>query len=54
LPARDRFRDPPGGAEGRIYVSYSEAFEPIVNGRIFDPAFGTAGRIPEPISSCAR
>ena len=33
------------------YVSYSEAFEPIVNGRIFDPAFGTAGRIPEPISS---
>jgi iron complex outermembrane receptor protein len=33
------------------YVSYSEAFEPIVNGRIFDTAFGTAGRIPDPISS---
>ncbi len=33
------------------YVSYSEAFEPITNGRIFDPAFGNAGRIPEPISS---
>ncbi len=33
------------------YVSYSEAFEPIVNGRIFDPAFGTAGRIPAPIAS---
>lgn len=33
------------------YVSYSEAFEPIVNGRIFDPAFGTTGRIPDPITS---
>ncbi|WP_422230877.1 TonB-dependent siderophore receptor [Methylorubrum rhodinum] len=33
------------------YVSYSEAFEPIANGRIFDPAFGTTGRIPDPISS---
>ena len=33
------------------YVSYSEAFEPVVNGRIFDPAFGTAGRVPDPISS---
>ncbi|MCJ2024476.1 TonB-dependent siderophore receptor [Methylobacterium sp. J-067] len=33
------------------YVSYSQAFEPIVNGRIFDPAFGTAGRIPDPVSS---
>ena len=33
------------------YVSYSEAFEPITAGRIFDPAFGTTGRIPDPISS---
>lgn len=33
------------------YVSYSEAFEPIVNGRIFDTAFGSAGRIPVPIAS---
>ncbi|WP_232631912.1 TonB-dependent siderophore receptor [Methylobacterium sp. Leaf118] len=33
------------------YVSYSEAFEPITNGRIFDPNFGTTGRIPDPISS---
>lgn len=33
------------------YVSYSEAFEPIVTGRIFDTAFGTAGRIPDPIAS---
>ena len=33
------------------YVSYSEAFEPIVNGRIFDTAFGSAGRIPDPIAS---
>ncbi|MGV7032069.1 TonB-dependent siderophore receptor [Methylobacterium symbioticum] len=33
------------------YVAYSEAFEPIVNGRIFDPAFGAAGRIPDPITS---
>lgn len=33
------------------YVSYSEAFEPITGGRIFDPAFGTVGRIPDPISS---
>ncbi|MCJ2085333.1 TonB-dependent siderophore receptor [Methylobacterium sp. E-005] len=33
------------------YVSYSEAFEPIVTGRIFDRSFGTAGRIPDPISS---
>ncbi|KAB1072282.1 TonB-dependent siderophore receptor [Methylobacterium planeticum] len=33
------------------YVSYSEAFEPIVTGRIFDPAFGSAGRIPDPVSS---
>ncbi|MCJ2036376.1 TonB-dependent siderophore receptor [Methylobacterium sp. J-068] len=33
------------------YVSYSEAFEPIVTGRIFDTTFGTAGRIPDPISS---
>ena len=32
------------------YVSYSEAFEPIVNGRIFDTAFGSAGRIPDPSS----
>lgn len=33
------------------YVSYSEAFEPIVNGRIFDTALGSEGRIPDPISS---
>ncbi|GJD56545.1 TonB-dependent siderophore receptor [Methylobacterium dankookense] len=33
------------------YVAYSEAFEPIVSGRIFDPAFGAAGRIPAPITS---
>ncbi|WP_245516475.1 TonB-dependent siderophore receptor [Methylobacterium segetis] len=33
------------------YVSYSEAFEPITAGRIFDPAFGATGRIPDPISS---
>ncbi|MFE1599243.1 TonB-dependent siderophore receptor [Methylobacterium sp. ID0610] len=33
------------------YVSYSEAFEPITNSRIFDPAFGSTGRIPDPISS---
>ncbi|MGU3536317.1 TonB-dependent siderophore receptor [Methylobacterium sp. A54F] len=33
------------------YVSYSEAFEPITSGRIFDPAFGTTGRVPNPISS---
>ncbi|KMO41766.1 TonB-dependent receptor [Methylobacterium tarhaniae] len=33
------------------YVSYSEAFEPIISGRIFDPAFGTTGRVPDPISS---
>ncbi|MET3693465.1 iron complex outermembrane receptor protein [Methylobacterium goesingense] len=33
------------------YVSYSEAFEPIVNGRIFDTAFGTAGRVPDPVTS---
>ncbi|WP_183437294.1 TonB-dependent siderophore receptor [Methylobacterium sp. R2-1] len=33
------------------YVSYSEAFEPITGGRIFDPTFGTVGRIPDPISS---
>lgn len=33
------------------YVSYSEAFEPITNGRIFDPNFGTTGRVPDPISS---
>jgi iron complex outermembrane receptor protein len=30
------------------YVSYSEAFEPITNGRIFD---GNVGRIPDPVSS---
>nr|USU30577.1 TonB-dependent siderophore receptor [Methylobacterium sp. OTU13CASTA1] len=30
------------------YVSYSQAFEPIVSGRVFDPAFGTVGRIPNP------
>ncbi|MET7247717.1 TonB-dependent siderophore receptor [Methylobacterium sp. EM32] len=33
------------------YVSYSEAFEPITGGRIFDQAFGSTGRIPDPISS---
>jgi len=33
------------------YVSYSQAFEPITNGRIFDTALGSAGRIPDPISS---
>lgn len=33
------------------YVSYSEAFEPIVSGRIFDSALGSAGRIPLPITS---
>ncbi|WP_238313910.1 TonB-dependent siderophore receptor [Methylobacterium crusticola] len=33
------------------YVSYSEAFEPITSGRIYDPAFGTTGRVPDPISS---
>lgn len=33
------------------YVSYSEAFEPIVAGRIFDTAFGTAGRVPDPVTS---
>ncbi|TNC11045.1 TonB-dependent siderophore receptor [Methylobacterium terricola] len=33
------------------YVSYSEAFEPIASGRIFDPAFGATGRLPDPISS---
>ncbi len=30
------------------YVSYSQAFEPIVAGRVFDTAFGTVGRIPDP------
>ncbi|MFG5117542.1 TonB-dependent siderophore receptor [Methylorubrum sp. POS3] len=30
------------------YVSYSQAFEPITSGRIFD---GKAGRLPKPISS---
>lgn len=33
------------------YVSYSQAFEPIVAGRVFDPAFGTVGRVPDPQSS---
>ncbi|MCJ2012253.1 TonB-dependent siderophore receptor [Methylobacterium sp. J-076] len=33
------------------YVSYSEAFEPITSGRIFDTAFGTVGRVPDPVSS---
>jgi iron complex outermembrane receptor protein len=33
------------------YVSYSEAFEPITAGRIFDPNFGSTGRIPDPITS---
>jgi iron complex outermembrane receptor protein len=33
------------------YVSYSEAFEPITGGRIYDAAFGSTGRIPDPISS---
>jgi iron complex outermembrane receptor protein len=33
------------------YVSYSEAFEPIVAGRVFDTAFGSAGRIPDPATS---
>ena len=33
------------------YVAYSEAFEPIVTGRLFDPALGSAGRIPAPIAS---
>ncbi|WP_319797808.1 TonB-dependent siderophore receptor [Nitrobacter sp.] len=33
------------------YVSYSEAFEPIVSGRVYDPDLGSAGRIPKPISS---
>ncbi len=33
------------------YVSYSEAFEPITSGRIFDTTFGTAGRIPDPVTS---
>lgn len=30
------------------YVSYSQAFEPIVAGRVFDAAFGTVGRVPDP------
>ncbi|WP_246733502.1 TonB-dependent siderophore receptor [Methylobacterium sp. BTF04] len=30
------------------YVSYSQAFEPIVAGRVFDTAFGTVGRVPDP------
>ncbi|WP_339164065.1 TonB-dependent siderophore receptor [Methylobacterium bullatum] len=33
------------------YFSYSQAFEPINSGRIFDPAFGSIGRIPDPVSS---
>jgi iron complex outermembrane receptor protein len=33
------------------YVSYSEAFEPITAGRIFDANFGSIGRIPDPITS---
>lgn len=33
------------------YVSYSEAFEPITAGRIFDANFGSVGRIPAPITS---
>ncbi|MDP4024893.1 TonB-dependent siderophore receptor [Methylobacterium sp. NEAU 140] len=33
------------------YVSYSQAFEPIVAGRVFDPALGATGRIPIPIAS---
>lgn len=33
------------------YVSYSEAFEPITSGRIFDANFGSVGRIPDPITS---
>ena len=33
------------------YVSYSEAFEPITSGKIFDANFGSAGRIPDPITS---
>ena len=33
------------------YVAYSEAFEPIVTGRIFDAALGSAGRIPDPVTS---
>ncbi|SFG55172.1 iron complex outermembrane recepter protein [Methylobacterium gossipiicola] len=33
------------------YVSYSQAFEPIVAGRVFDSAFGTVGRVPDPQSS---
>lgn len=33
------------------YVSYSEAFEPITAGRIFDANFGSVGRIPDPITS---
>ena len=33
------------------YVAYTEAFEPIPAGRIYDPAFGDAGRLPEPIRS---
>lgn len=33
------------------YVSYSEAFEPITSGRIFDANFGSVGRIPAPITS---
>ncbi len=28
------------------YVSYSEAFEPIVTGRVFDTAFGSPGAFP--------
>ncbi|GJE56468.1 MULTISPECIES: TonB-dependent siderophore receptor [Methylobacterium] len=30
------------------YVSYGQAFEPIVAGRVFDTAFGTVGRVPDP------
>jgi len=30
------------------YVSYSQSFEPIVAGRVFDSAFGTVGRVPDP------
>ncbi|MGU3286129.1 TonB-dependent siderophore receptor [Methylobacterium mesophilicum] len=33
------------------YVSYSQAFEPIVSGRVFDSAFGSVGRVPDPIRS---
>lgn len=33
------------------YVAYTEAFEPLASGKIYDPAFGSTGRIPDPVRS---